>query len=195
MAFKPWNPDGYTPDASENKISQAFKDKGEQRALKQMNANVLTAGGTAGSGAGLTSGTAGSSSVKTSYNLVYTIDGLIYSLTAVEKQLPSYPNPTEIGVIPGTYATQGTASYCKYLVSVGTDGTAASGAGGIEINQGNFATAAADAKLPDCPENKCAIGYVQVYSGTGVFVPGTTGMNAAYITVTFVDLLTMPTNL
>lgn len=196
MTFRAWNADGMTPDASQNKITEAFKDKGMQRALKAMNARVISANGTAGNGAGLAAGTAGSSQAQVVNTLKYTIDGKAYSLDGTAYvNFPAFANPTVVGVIEGTYATQVANSYCKYLISVGTDGTAASGSGGLEVSQGNFATAAADAKLPDLPDGKCALGYVQIASGTGGFVSGTTGMNAAWLTVVYADLLTMPTDL
>ncbi len=196
MAFKPWSSDVATPDASQKKINQVFENGAQAHALRQMNCRVLSGDGVPGTGCGLAAGSNGASQIKTGTLIVYTIDGRAYSLAGTSYiNFPAFANPTQVGVLEGPWATQGTGSVCKYLISVGTDGTAASGAGGITVSQGNFATSASEAKLPDCPDGNCAIGYVQITTTTAGFVPGTTAINAAWVTDVYVDLLTMPASL
>ncbi len=173
-----------TKDASVRKVNEAFPREADRRSFQGTGNRVLGGVGTSGImtqvTATLAEGT-NAHTIKTTTGIYYTINGSKYTLDAADNI-----------AIPGGLGTQGTASYCKYLVSVGTDGTAASGDGGITITKGNEGTAAADAKLPDLPADNCAIGYFQILTTTFEYVAGSTDNGSTGITDTYVDLVHMP---
>lgn len=172
-----------TVNQSARKVYDAFPVEAARRAFQGIANRVL--GGTDGNAltvCGLAEGTT-AASIKTTNNIKHLINAIQYTLAAVDNV-----------VIPAL-GTQGTACYVKYLVSVGTDGTAGSASGGIEMTKGNEGTSAALAKLPDLPDGKCAIGYFQILTTTAVYVPGTTDNSSAGITDTYVDLNNMPYDL
>lgn len=77
---------------------------------------------------------------------------------------------------------QAVSTYCKYLVVVNASGT-------VSTVQGNQASTAAAALVPDCPVDKAPLGYFQIATdATHTYTPGTTDNGAAGITDTYVDL-------
>lgn len=199
MAYKPWTSDNYTQDASANKVKSVFEFEAQQRALAGIVNRVgMGTAGTGVLGAGLLIGTHGTAAgaIATGKAISYTIDGVIYALdVTVNVNVPAVvESPNEVGVISGNRSIQPIGTFCKYLVSVGTDGTAAATAGGIAITQGNIAETAVTAMLPDLPVNSCALGYFQVQSTSVAYTPGTTSHSSAGNTFTYVDLVHMPTN-
>lgn len=173
-----------TKDASVRKVNQAFPREADRRSFQGTGNRVLGGSGTFGTAgmtlAGLAEGT-NAHTIKTTNSIDYTINGAKYSLAAVDNI-----------AIPAGLGTQGTACYAKYLVSVGTDGTAASGAGGITITKGNEGAAAGDAKLPDLPDGNCAIGYFEILTTTFEYIAGSTDNGSSGITDTYTDLVHMP---
>jgi hypothetical protein len=131
--------------------------------------------------------------LKTTLGIAYTIDGVLYNMAARDDILVAGSLDT---------GTQGTASTCFYLVSVGANGTATAALGGPYISKGNDGITGSGAigaanttipELPDCPDGHCAIGYMKVITTTAVWVPGTTTCaNGGTFTITFVDLVHMP---
>lgn len=171
-----------TADAAVKKGYGNFPDAGARSVLQALANRVLgdSAGTNGLTNAGLAEGT-NAHTIKTTYSVDYLINGAKYSLAAVDNV-----------AIPGGLGTQGTACYVKYLVSVGTDGTAGSASGGIAITKGNEGAAAADAKLPDLPDGNCALGYFQILTTTFEYVAGSTDNGSTGITDTYTNLYHMP---
>jgi hypothetical protein len=164
---------------SKNKVNDAFNHASMRAALKAMLAYVIP-GGTAGTAitVGSLAGLAEGSSVtkfKVANPVTYTINGLIYEQAALDEIL-----------WPAALGTQGTASYCKYLIYCGT-GALATTSG--MVARGNEAETAAAAKLPDLPDDSCALGYVFIQNLTTAWVAGT---GTAGTWATYVDLVHMP---
>jgi hypothetical protein len=111
----------------------------------------------------------------------YTINGLIYGQAALDEIL-----------YPAALGTQGTATYCKYLVYCGTAAlstTSGTATGVGVIAKGNEAATAAAAKLPDLPDDCCPLGYIFLQNPTTAWVAGTGTMGTW---ATYVDLVCMP---
>jgi hypothetical protein len=167
-------------DTSKNKIYGAFNHASQRAALKALMSYILP-GGTAGTTRtlpGTLAGLAVGSSVtkfKIANPFAYTINGLVYGQAALDEIL-----------WPASLGTQGTATYCKYLVYCGTAALATTS--GL-VAKGNEALTAAAAKLPDLPDNCCAVGYVFHQAPTTAWVAGTGTMGTF---ATYVDLLAMP---
>lgn len=167
-------------DTSKNKINQAFNHASQRAALKAMLCHIIP-GGTAGTTrlipttlAGLVVGSS-ATKVQIANAFTYTINGKVYGQAALD----------EI-VYPAALGTQGTATYCKYLIYCGTAALATTS--GL-IAKGNEAATAAAAKLPDLPDDCCPIGYVFLQAPTTAWIAGTGTMGTF---ATYVDLLCMP---
>lgn len=84
---------------------------------------------------------------------------------------------------------QAISTFCKYLVSIDSAGT-------VSTTKGNDVSSAADTKLPILPADQSAIGYIQVATdGVTTFTAGTTALDAAGITDTYVDLMAVNSGL
>jgi len=169
-----------------NKGMDATWHESFRRVVRSLNSRVLGGAGTWGTAgidtAGLAAGTSGTKGIKVGSSIDYTIDGVVYSLAA----------DNDIA-IPASLGEQAEDTFCKYLVSVGTNGTAAASAGGVTITKGNTVEDLADAKLPDLPEEQCAIGYFTVNTTGGYsYTAGVTSIDDANIAVTYADLVSMP---
>lgn len=194
-----------TASQESKKVNQGFTMDNMRKALSSLNNRVAygiagTGGGTGFTGgssffitAGCTCGTntTNGTMIAVTNSVRYTIDGVMYSLTA-----------TTTGTI-GVLTTQGSASTCYYLISVGTNGTMASTNGGIVVTKGNDGTQGTGVYgfaftttpyLPDPPDNTCAIGYLKVAAaGTSAFCAGQSTLNdTANFTFTWGDLVHMP---
>jgi len=190
MAFKYGTTKFDAPDAKVDQSGlKVYADAHEQfrRALQGVSNRVL--GGTAGTGyspitATLTIGTLG---VKITKNVAVVING-VQGTAAVQDNL-AMPS----GVIPANSA-------CKYLVSTalsaaGTSGTV-SGPGNIvscaDYDSNTLALAAC--KLPDLPDNHCALGYVTLTTPylTAVTLISTSVLGTTGGTDGYADLICMP---
>ena len=108
--------------------------------------------------------------VKTVTTVNYTVDGVFYSLS-----------PDAAITVPALTA-QAPSTYAKYLVAVNAAGT-------ISITQGVQRSTAAEAFLPDLLDGYTPIGYFQVLTNSSTtFTPGTTGLDNAGVTVTYVNI-------
>jgi hypothetical protein len=111
-----------------------------------------------------------STKIKTATAVDYTINGLNYQKAATDN----------ITITAG--AVQAISTFCKYLVSVDAAGT-------VTTTKGNDGTTAALALLSDLPANNAPLGYFQIATnGSTTFTAGTTALDAAGITDTYVDL-------
>ncbi|MCE5212502.1 MAG: hypothetical protein LLG40_13245 [Deltaproteobacteria bacterium] len=170
------------PKVDQLSVFDAFPDAASRRALASINNRVL---GTAP--AGLQAGTASLAGIAINSAVSYVIDGKVYAGTAST----NVPIPTSLG-------TQGTGSFCKYLMSYGTDGV-------VTFTKGNESTAgingtyyptadggeAPGAFLPDLPDKSCPIGYFVVTTTTRAYTAGV-GAPATNNTVAYNDLMSMP---
>jgi hypothetical protein len=171
-----------SPKVDQKSTFDAFPDYAARRALIAINNRIL--GTTA---AGLQAGTSGTAGIAINSAVSYVIDGKIYAGTA----------NTNVA-IPASLGTQGTGSYCKYLLSWGTDGA-------VTITKGNESTAGSDGKyydtadggkapgafLPDLPEKSCPIGYFVITTAANHYTAGV-GAPATGNTVGYYNLMSMP---
>ena len=120
---------------------------------------------------------AGSSAiVKSSSAIACLVNGISVTKTA----------NTDMAALVGTIATLKSAAWAFYVDSAGTLTTSAKTA------DADNATAAA-ALLPDIPAGKLQLGYVVVVNGTAAdFIGGTTALDVALSTVTYVNTPVSP---
>jgi len=184
MAYKKFDAPAESVSQSARKVEEAFSNDAIRRALTGAFNRVMVAGagGTnstmmaTGMGTGLTGG------VVIPYAMRAIINGR-YGSIAVQAELNL---PT---------GTQASATYVKYLVSsgFGSSGT---------VTAGNEGTSATLARLPDCPKNHVALGFMEFYTNAAAWprggktndTPGKcTGTGGTGGTVNaWVDLMHMP---
>lgn len=111
------------------------------------------------------------STVKTTAAINYCIDGIMYVKAATD-DLFVFTDVTVQAISTTKY----------YLLCLNAAGTA------LIVNG-----AVGSTKLPVAPDGYCPVGYVKITtSGAGTFVPGTTLLDAAQITDTYVDISCAP---
>ena len=168
------------PVAAKRSVFAAFMDEPMRRALAAINNRVV--GSTP---FGLQAGTSGTPGVALNSAISVIIDGKVYAGTA-STNIP----------IPKSLGTQGTASWCKYLVSVGSDLT-------YTITKGNESTVGSagttsilgdGAYLPDLPEKSCAVGYFVIKTVAVAYTAGYTDPAANSNVVGYYNLFSMPIN-
>lgn len=144
----------------------AFQNEDVIKFYDSINKNVLNCTyGNAGLAISATT-----SHVKTVTTVNYTVDGVFYSLSPSA----SIDVPALTAQVPSTYA--------KYLVAVNA-------AGAFSITQGVQKSTAAEAVLPDLLDGYTPIGYFQVLTDSSTtFTPGTTGLDNAGVTDTYVNI-------
>ena len=183
MAYAKFDDPNTKVNNSQRKVDMAFSDETILRALKGISNRVLS--GTAGSAnktAELADGTTCGINVVAPLNVV--IDGIIYATIAVDNL-----------VMPA--GTQGSNTVAKYLVYVGTDGTAAVTGPGNVVLKTDYATQAlaeAATKLPDLPDNSCALGYLLLNAPTASPVYRKQQTLGTGGTTAYVNLQFMPFN-
>jgi hypothetical protein len=172
-----------SPKVDQTSVFDAFPDLASRKALAAINNRVL--GSTP---AGLQAGTAGTPGIAINSGVSYVIDGKIYAGTANT----NFAIPTSLG-------TQGTGSWCKYLVSYGTDGV-------VVITKGNESTAGSDGKyyntadggqapgafLPDLPDKNAPIGYFVIQTGALHYTAGVGAPATGNTSVGYYNLMSMP---
>lgn len=175
-------------DMSVAKIASAFPNQAQRNALAGLANRVvgqtgfIGAAGTFGTvGAGLAAGS-NAGTLQFANKVAYLIDGKGYSVSATNNMVVRDGGDT-FGD-----GTQGTATFCYYLVSVGTDGT------GLYVSKGNDSATLAGAMIPDLPAQNAPVGYFKVNTiATTPFVVGTSTMGeTGSFTITYVDLFSMP---
>jgi len=109
------------------------------------------------------------SKIQTTAAISYCIDGIMYTKAATDDLFVF----TDVTVQPIS-----TTRY--YLLGLTTTGASS-------------VTTGTATELPDCPAGVCPVGYVKVVtSAAGTFIPGTTLLDAAQITETYVNLSCAP---
>lgn len=187
MAYKKFDDPATSSNDAHRKVNEAFMTEGFRRALQGITNYVLQ--GTAGTGAFVTAGLAGGSTSggKVTYPLDIVIDGIKYAVAAQD----NIPMPSWSG-------TQGSNTVARYLFYVGTDGTAYITGPGAIIDKGLYTTldaAEALAKLPDLPDNCCALGELKLNApyATAVTTPRI-GTVSTMGTAAYTDFIHMPFN-
>lgn len=154
----------------------------EKGAADQVNAATVYALSRALTAAGCTTGTT-TTKVKTANTLTFTVNGVFYSLAGTD----------DFWTLSGTVVKKG--SYQKYLLLVDTAGVASIqegtqstvGASSVVWTNVDASTAWA-AFLSALGSTKCCAGVLTIATdATHTFTPGTTALDAAGITATFVD--------
>ena len=163
------------PKQAQRSVFEAFPEEAARRALAGINNRVLgKTDGTFVTGV-LQAGTAGTPGIAVNNALSYTIDGKLYAGTA-STNIP----------IPAALGTQGTASWCKYLLSLGTAGT-------YTITKGNESTSgSAGAFLPDLPDENVAVGYMVIKTVASKFTAGVGDPAGNSNVVGYYNLMSMP---
>jgi len=110
--------------------------------------------------------------LKTVATVNYTINGKIYSKTAADP----------LGAWTAGHTGLGNSQEAYYLVCLDSSGA-------LTTVEGEIVAAGSGCVLPKVPADKCAIGAVKVVTNaSGVFVPDTTELDNANITVTYENL-------
>ena len=158
------------PNPAARSVFQAFATEAARRALAGINNRVV--GSTP---FGVQAGTSGTPGIALNSAISVIIDGKVYAGTA-NTNIP----------IPASLGTQGTGSWCKYLVSLGTAGT-------YTITKGNESTAgSAYAFLPDLPDENCAVGYMVVKTVASKYTAGVGDPAGNSDVVGYYNLFSMP---
>jgi hypothetical protein len=129
---------------------------------------------------------AGTAGIKITNALTVSINGSQVAVAALDNmQLPN--------------GTQLKNTVAKYLVSVNTDGAGTVSGPGNTVSKADYATVAlanTAAKLPDCPDNCCAVGSIQVNAPTltDILFADSSALDTTGGTAVYADLVHMPYN-
>lgn len=107
----------------------------------------------------------------------YAIDGIAYHKADVATNIP-FPTGTTIAQ----------NSKCLFLAVVDSAGTVTFVQGEQKLTA-DLAAGKAVLYWPECPADKCPIGAVKIATGAVTFIPGTTALDAASVTATYIDFL------
>lgn len=145
--------------------------------------------------AGTTAGT-----VKTTVAVPYVLDGQFYSKAITDNISIAYTGPsvyqapTGVSSINGSFTGQVGGATRLYLLCFDAAGSVSVTPGKI-VNSADLAAGRVSLEFPDAPYNQCVFGAVRVQCNAGVtFVPGTTALNAAGVTASYLNLATVPAN-
>jgi hypothetical protein len=169
------------PIKEKRSVFSAFLDEPMRRALSGINNRVVTA-------PEFQLGTAGPNPAGVAINAAfsYTVDGALVSGTA----------NTNVAFTKAL-GTQGTASYCKYLIAGDQNGV-------ITIIKGNESTAGTagtyygtvspvpGAFMPELPQQNCALGYIEIQTGALHFTSGVGGITTGVTSCNIYNLRCMP---
>ena len=123
----------------------------------------------------------------TTVALMYTINGILYTLAAQTTIDISGTTAGEAATAAEEGAIQAADTYCAYLLTVDALGT-------VDCLKGTDAATAALAlaALPEPAEDTCPFGIWVVANTTNPFIAGTTKDSATGVTMTFYDLFDIP---
>lgn len=129
---------------------------------------------------------ANTENVQTGTAFSYCINGIMYTKAAVaEIDVSALAVIDEAGDTT-TMSAQATATDRWYLLVVNSAGT-------IKVVQGQAVASGGDCLIPGCPEDYAPFGAVKVENATGSdFTFGTTGLDTANITDTYMNLSVVP---
>ena len=148
--------------------SNVVPNKRVQDCLTAMRDRCLTS-------AGLTIGSSSKKAVKIANTVTYILDSVFKSKTTAEIAFTA----TTHDIAPNASSVQ----EAVYLLSLASDGTAT-------ITKGTTATGAGNAVVPQTPSGNVPIGYarIAVAAGATLFDATTDDLDAAHLTVTYVNL-------
>lgn len=116
---------------------------------------------------------AGNAAAKATNALVYKVDGTLYTATAAKTF-----------TLSGTIATGNTGTYGLYIDTAGTTSVVV----GSTVSGGASTQSFPIANLAQDIPGKCLVGWLVVRNNTGsVFTGGTTALDTASLTVSYVD--------
>ena len=145
--------------------------------------------------AGTTAGT-----VKTTVAIPYTLDGQFYSKAITDNIAIAYTGPevyqapTGVGSVNGAFTGGIGGATRLYLLCFNAAGTVSVTPGKI-VNSAELAAGRVSLDFPDAPFNQCPFGAVRIaLTANTSFIPGTTALNAAGVTASYLNLATVPAN-
>jgi hypothetical protein len=145
--------------------------------------------------AGTTAGT-----VKTTVAIPYALDGQFYSKAITDNIAIAYTGPevyqapTGVGSVNGAFTGGIGGATRLYLLCFNAAGTVSVTPGKI-VNSAELAAGRVSLDFPDAPFNQCPFGAVRIaVTANTSFIPGTTALNAAGVTASYLNLATVPAN-
>ena len=143
--------------------------------------------------AGTTAGT-----VKTTAAAAYALDGVHYSKAITDNISIAYTGPevyqapTGVGASNGSFTGGVGGATRLYLLCFNAAGTVSVTPGRI-VNSADLAAGRVGLDFPDAPYNQCPFGAVRIaVTANTSFIPGTTALNAAGVTTTYLNLAGVP---
>jgi hypothetical protein len=130
--------------------------------------------------AGLDEGTE-ANTYKTSNTFEFTVDGIVYSLSAIDNVAFS-----------SGHTALGNDQACVFGVWVDSAGTMTTTQGAV-IDNADLTAGKKVIALPDVVASKALIGLIKVSTAVATFTPGSTDLNATNVTDTYYDTSVMPT--
>lgn len=151
---------------------------------------ALNSGGLA---AGTTAGT-----VKTAAAINYILDGQFYTKAITDNMSIAYTGPQVyqapggVGTINGSFTGGPNGSTRLFLLCLNAAGALSVVPGAI-VDSADLAAGRVPLQFPDEPFNVCVIGALRVaVTANTTFTPGSTGLSAAGVTSSFINLADTP---
>lgn len=144
---------------------------------------------------------AGAATVKTTNALVFSVDGILYTETALSAQSIAVTHNLFGFAVSGASAS-GPSAYVQpanstviYVVALNSAGTVAvvqGGYNGQSVTLPGGVVLVSKGEVPEVPVGYAAIGVLKVVTGAATFTPGTTLLDASNVTVTYTDVSLLP---
>jgi hypothetical protein len=137
---------------------------------------------------GTTAGT-----IKTTATVTFTVNGRFYSKGATDDVSIAYTGPSVYGANPnGAFTGQAGGSTRLYNVYLDAAGAFSVEPGPV-VSTTALAAGSAPLQFAEAKRNKACIGAVRVaVTANTTFVPGTTALDASGVTVTYLNLSSVP---
>ena len=150
--------------------------------------------------AGLAEGT-NANTIKTTADIVYTIDGRFYTKATTDNIAISYSGPSVyqaaaggVQAVNGSFTGAVGGSTRLYLICLDTAGAVSIVPGPI-VNTADLTAGRVALQYPDDQAGVCVIGAMRIALTAGTtFTPGGTDLSASGVTATFVNLADVPAN-
>lgn len=161
----------------------------------------LAQGFTAALASGALAAGTNSGTIKTTVAVPYALDGRFYSKSITDNIAISYSGPSVyqaaaggVQSVNGGFSGGVNGSTRLYLLCFDASGNVSIVPGKI-VDNADLAAGRAPLEFPDAPNAVCPFGAMRIAVTAGTnFTPGTTALNAAGVTATFVNLATVPAN-
>jgi hypothetical protein len=136
--------------------------------------------------------------VKTTVAIPFALDGQLYSKAITDNISIAYVGPevyqapTGVGASNGSFTGGVGGATRLYLLCFNAAGTVSVTPGKI-VNTADLSAGRVSLDFPDAPYNQCPFGAVRIaVTANTSFVPGTTALNAAGVTATYLNLAGVP---